>query len=132
MPSEKTSDGIISNIYNREPLYKRQSLRDWEYLLSMFHPETQQIPFHTLFWQDTLFRYSFLLNKDFQLLNTTPKKYINSIRVTHAKELLSGTNYPVISIAEMCGFSDNYYFCKFFKTYTGLSPLKYRAEFFHN
>lgn len=67
-----------------------------------------------------------------EVFNTTPKKYINQFRIARAKELLSGTNYPVISISELCGFSDNYYFCKFFKGYTGLSPLKYRAEFFRH
>lgn len=64
------------------------------------------------------------------VFNQTPKKYINFKRIDRAGELLAGTNYPVSSIAELCGFSDNYYFCKIFKKYTGLSPLKYRSQFF--
>ena len=63
-----------------------------------------------------------------KVFNTTPIKYMNNKRIRKAKNLLAGTNYPVIIIAEECGFSDNYYFSKIFKQQTGLSPLKYRAQ----
>ena len=62
-----------------------------------------------------------------KIFYTTPTKYMNNKRIKKAKALLAGTNYPVIIIAEECGFSDNYYFSKIFKQQTGLSPLKYRA-----
>ena len=62
------------------------------------------------------------------VFETTPTKYMNIQRINRAKQLLSGTNYPVGDIAEMCGFSNCYYFSKMFKSFTGFSPLGYRAE----
>ena len=54
------------------------------------------------------------------------QNYVNKVRVEEAKRLLMGTDYPILEIALACGFSDQSYFSKVFKKYTGLSPAKYR------
>ena len=52
--------------------------------------------------------------------------YLNKVRIDEAKRLLTGTEYPLAEIAVACGFNDQSYFCKVFKKYTGLPPVKYR------
>ena len=64
------------------------------------------------------------------LYNTTPAKYMNTLRINDAKTMLKSTNTPISLIAEKCGFSSNYYFSRLFKASVGLSPLKYREKFY--
>ncbi len=56
----------------------------------------------------------------------TPVEYINTIRINHAKEYLINTDLSVSDIAEAVGFSDQNYFSRNFKRYTGISPKKFR------
>ena len=54
--------------------------------------------------------------------------YITSVRIEEAKRLLFMTEMPVSQIGLMVGISDYNYFARFFKSYTGMSPLKYRKS----
>lgn len=56
----------------------------------------------------------------------SPINYLLERRILHSKELLRTTNYSVIQIAYMTGFSSANYFSQSFKKYTGLSPVAYR------
>ena len=49
-----------------------------------------------------------------------------TLRVEESKQLLANTESPVIDIALSVGFSDQSYFSKVFKRYTGLTPREYR------
>ena len=52
-------------------------------------------------------------------------KYLNSLRLQHAEQLLRTTRKPNITkIAESCGFEDSNYFSKKFKEVYGISPKK--------
>ena len=51
----------------------------------------------------------------------SPIAYRNLLRINHAKSLLLN-GYSIGETAEMVGFSNYFYFCKLFKTKTGLSP----------
>lgn len=68
---------------------------------------------------------SYLRKLFLQHFSTTPKQYILDLRIQKAKLLL--TDYPisVTNIAEECGFSSVYHFCKAFKARTGYSPTQY-------
>ena len=44
----------------------------------------------------------------------------------NAKELLLTTDYPVKTIAVMCGFANDNYFSKYFKNVVGESPSSFR------
>ena len=57
--------------------------------------------------------------------NVTPNRYIVKRKIQHAKELLTTQTFSVGQIAELCGFSDVYYFSKSFKKETGISANKY-------
>lgn len=54
-----------------------------------------------------------------------PIKYLNSVRIQHAKELLSSDFFTLEEISSACGFSNVYYFSRVFKEYTGISPGQY-------
>ena len=60
--------------------------------------------------------------------NTSPKQYLNSVRVAQAMELLSNTNLPVTQIAAKCGYSDYMQFSRFFKKNAGMSPSDFRKK----
>jgi transcriptional regulator GlxA family with amidase domain len=52
--------------------------------------------------------------------------YVNRLRVERASELLSTTDFSLGKIAKDSGFDDQSWFSKTFKTYTGMSPHRYR------
>lgn len=56
----------------------------------------------------------------------TPHRYIIFKKVQYAKNLLSLGGLSVTKAAEMCGFSNVYYFSKVFKAETGLSPSEWK------
>lgn len=63
-------------------------------------------------------------------LGTSVGQYIASERMKLAKRLLIGTNYNIAEIAERCGFGNVYYFSSAFKKFYGLSPLKFKNNYF--
>jgi len=58
-------------------------------------------------------------------LGTTPKQYVLGARLQRAKELLLDTDFSVQQIAQACGFSSPYHFCRAFRQRTGLPPTEY-------
>ena len=58
----------------------------------------------------------------------TPKQYILDMRMQLAKQLLVESPFAVSAIAETCGFTNPYHFCRTFKQRTGLSPTKYASK----
>lgn len=59
----------------------------------------------------------------------TPISYYNRIKIEKARQML--VEYPemrVKDIAEILGFSDQYYFSKVFKQQYGVSPLVYKTQ----
>lgn len=57
-------------------------------------------------------------------MNMTITDYRDSLRIKTAKEMLSGNFFTVKETAYELGFCDVYYFTKFFKTKTGITPAK--------
>ena len=62
----------------------------------------------------------------------SPKRYIIQLKINHACDLLRSERYSVTEIAEMCNFSDVYFFSRQFKAYMGITPTdfiqKYRSS----
>ena len=58
----------------------------------------------------------------------TPQNYRTQYLLTQAKNLLSDTRLSVSNISEICGYSDQYYFSRLFKRYTGVTPTEYRSR----
>lgn len=63
-----------------------------------------------------------------QIHNTSPLKFLNTIRLNMAKELLSTRTISVSEVAEMCGFQSQQYFCRIFRKQTGMTPTQYRDQ----
>lgn len=62
------------------------------------------------------------------LTGASPWKYILSLKVERAKELLAEEHLSVRDIAETLGFTDQLYFSRLFKKHTGLSPMAFRKD----
>ena len=58
-------------------------------------------------------------------VGTSPKKYLNEIRMERAAELLSKNSDSVSAIADSVGYSDVFIFSRAFKTYYQCSPTEY-------
>ena len=58
----------------------------------------------------------------------TFSSYLITLRMEKAKELLTRTELKIADIAELCGYSDVYYFSHSFKKYTGTSPRRYAKQ----
>jgi len=54
--------------------------------------------------------------------------YLNRLRIEKAATLLMETAKSLNEIAGLCGFEDQSWFSKIFKSYTGMSPGKYREK----
>jgi len=54
--------------------------------------------------------------------------YINRLRVEKACKLLRDSNHSLIQISGECCFEDQSWFSRIFKSYTGISPGKYRSQ----
>ena len=59
---------------------------------------------------------------------TTPRQYILGLRIQRARELLAGDVMSVGRVAELCGFSGVYHFCRAFRAATGQTPTDYRRS----
>ena len=57
--------------------------------------------------------------------NTTPKQFIVDIRINKAKQLLTEGFLKVGAVAGLCGFSNQYHFCRLCKEKTGVTPTEY-------
>ena len=72
---------------------------------------------------DTYFRKLFVKN-----FSVTPIKYINSLKLNYARELLLSGYYTVGEVSEKCGFNTINYFSSFIKKETGLMPSEILKE----
>jgi two-component system response regulator YesN len=59
----------------------------------------------------------------------SPLKYIKTLRINLAADILSTTAKSVDEAARECGFQDTSYFCKEFKKTMGASPLSFRKKY---
>lgn len=56
----------------------------------------------------------------------TIQEWINELVINHTKNLLKMTDKTVLEISEEMNFSNPSFFGRFFKQYTGLTPLQFR------
>lgn len=56
---------------------------------------------------------------------SSPIKYINRLKMEHARELLSSGMYSVTEAAALSGYSDLSHFCREFKKIYGIKPTEY-------
>lgn len=67
------------------------------------------------------------LNRRFRAATSmTPIAYLQSLRISNAKELLRHSNLAVGEIALQVGLQDTSYFSQLFRRHCGMTPLRYR------
>ena len=57
-----------------------------------------------------------------------PKQYLLELRIRSARQLLAESGRSVTEVAELCGFSSVYHFCRTFRSATGETPSGYRRK----
>lgn len=103
------------------------------------HPDEQitqiQIWLHDNYHRDIVFpqiaeRFGMsvrTLNRRFKnALGETPLEYLQTIRITTAKELLKTSNLSISEIASKVGYEDTGYFTRLFKKHLATTPNAYR------
>ncbi len=60
--------------------------------------------------------------------NTTPQKYLMSIRIRRAGSMLRESSLPITEVALRCGFGDSNYFSRAFRKAVGMTPSQYRQS----
>jgi len=63
---------------------------------------------------------------------TTIGEFLRSLRVQHARRLLSSTTQTLTDIALDCGFADQSHFSATFRRFTGLTPAVFRQMALHS
>ena len=63
-----------------------------------------------------------------EIMGVSPQKYLERVRVNHAKYLLVKREMSLADIAYVCGFSSQPYFTKIFKAYTLLTPYEFQQK----
>lgn len=62
------------------------------------------------------------------IVGMSPIQYVIELRIQKAKQLLLETDLSVSDIYIACGFQNQIYFTKIFRSRTGLSPMKFRNQ----
>ncbi len=65
-----------------------------------------------------------------EIFGMSPYDYVKYLKLTHACELLETGRFTVSAVAEMCGYSNIYYFSRVFKESYGVPPSEYITGFF--
>ena len=63
-------------------------------------------------------------------LNTSPKKYINDLKLSKSKQLIKEDKYTISEIAFMLGFNSIHYFSRAFTQHYEISPSEYAQTLF--
>ena len=63
-----------------------------------------------------------------KIMQTTPIKYLNGIKLKNSIPLLVETELPISRIAQLLGFSSSQYFSNIFTAHYGVSPREYRIR----
>ena len=71
---------------------------------------------------------SYFRRNFFKCFACSPINYINNLKLARAKELLSQNEFNLNTVCELSGFNNVYYFCRFFKKHTGLTPDNIKTE----
>lgn len=70
------------------------------------------------------------LTREFsQFVGMPPVKYLNNVRIEHARTLLETTNMPIGAVGAAVGIHNSTHFINMYKLKTGMTPLIYRAKY---
>lgn len=62
-------------------------------------------------------------------MSVSPKEYIQKLRIDKAKQLLLDTNFNILQISHIVGYSHNSTLTRVFKSFEGITPAQFRQQF---
>ncbi|MCS7249909.1 MAG: helix-turn-helix transcriptional regulator [candidate division WOR-3 bacterium] len=62
-------------------------------------------------------------------LNLSPKKFLTILRLVKALKFLSSNHKKIKDIVDDLKFCDHFYFCKWFKKLTGITPKRFQMKY---
>lgn len=62
-------------------------------------------------------------------LGTTPHRYLLDLRISHAKQMLAGTDLSIKQVAAECGFNSTEVFYRQFQNLASTTPAQYRRRY---
>ena len=116
-PEKEVSQSSSSNILRLQPVLNRLSMADRL-------PPTQELA------EMICLSPSRFLAVFHEVLNTTPRRYWETIRHTRACEMIL-KNMTIGEIADQLGYADLFHFSRSFKKIEGVSPRQYRQNNFN-
>lgn len=122
----KVLSRIISERYDSSrDMTEKKFSESVEYIHEHYTDKTLSVAFlaKSCNMSDTYYRKLFALK-----YGKTPLKYITSLRVLLAEELLQSGYYTVTETAEKCGFDSQNYFSSVIKKATGFSPSELKKR----
>ncbi len=114
---------LHSTINPNENSYKFAQILEWIRVNIYQNLSVQEIADTFSFNADHLTR---LFKKN---IGMSTIKYINTLKLNKAKELLSTTSKSIKEISYELNFKDEKYFMKLFKSYEGITPSKFRDAY---
>ncbi len=122
----------LAGIYRRERFddlmkftRKEELMMNFVKLLPRHFKEQRSVQFYA----DQLFITPKHLSKTLkELTNKTCSELIDEMVITEAKILLNDLSLSVANVADELHFSDQFFFSKFFKKHTSLSPSQYKTS----
>ncbi len=63
-----------------------------------------------------------------ETVGVPPHRYMLSLKMTRAKQLLMQTEHSISEISKFIGFQDPLYFSRIFKKHCGVTPMQYRKS----
>ena len=94
-------------------------------LLRKHHKEERQISFYA---KKICLTPKYLTSTIKRITGKSVLVWIHEATIASAKVLLKSSNKTILQISEDLNFSDPSLFCRFFKKYTGMTPLQYRES----
>ena len=112
-PSEITTTSLDEEFVKKAVAFVEKNMDDSEYSLEDLSSDLGLSKTH-------------LNRKLTVILNMKPLQFIRSIRLKRAAQLLVGSQYNVVEIADKVGFNTIKYFNRYFKEEFGMTPTQYR------
>lgn len=61
-------------------------------------------------------------------MSVSAKEYIQSLRIDRAKQLLLNTDFSILQIAQLVGYSHNSALTRVFKSFEDITPAQFRRN----
>lgn len=120
---------LISQFVQSDFAVEHNSFPDWlqDFILTLHDPGNFQKKIDELI-DGIPYSYSYIQKQFKQHLETSIVSYVNSVKISYAKNLLASTKITVTEIAFQLGFNSVAHLNHLFKKNLGISPMEFRKQ----